>query len=407
MQENELKLSGFVNNQLKYVGDTAEDCLEKLYKILKLLEIEYVPNPRKIQQIDIYFDSKQRQIEKLGGSLRIRNVGSKRYLTVKEPLETYGQLKVLRRKETESLISDSEDPQKLVAEAFQKFFPQCGEKLPEEILRVYNTRHEFEITTSCHTYKLCFDKFEYYCSSAEEGGDPLYEIEVEQIDGNEIEEDPSIEKFSILLIDLMGFEVEKRSKYKKGIDWLNKKGEFENRLFILFDFVSYSVQPSAIQKQLIRNFTKLLQPILLEYDPNCVKIPIGDGIILGFRTGINIFGFLNSFFSELRTYNSSAPPEYQLKIRTALHYGPIYEYVDINGNPNFAGSGINIVARVGSQTEQNQVLLSKECVDFLQDSKKIRTQNLGPAYSITVKHGVTLSVQNYYDRTNGVGCPKL
>lgn len=407
MQENELKLSGFVNNQLKYVGDTAEDCLEKLYKILNLLEIEYTPNPHKIQQIDIYFDSKQRQIEKLGGSLRIRNVGSKKYLTVKEPLNPHGQFKVLRRKEIETLIPDSEDSYKLVVDAFQNHFPQCGEKLPEEILRVYNTRHELEITTSCHKYNLCFDKFEYYCSSAEEGGDPLYEIEVEQIDGNEIEEDPSIEKFSILLTDLMGFEVESRSKYKKGIDWLNKKDEFENRLFVLFDFVSYSVQPSAIQKQLIRNFTKLLQPILLEYDTDCVKIPIGDGIILGFRTGTNIFGFLNSFFSELRTYNSSAPQEHQLKIRTALHYGPIYEYVDINGNPNFAGSGINIVARVGGQAEQNQVLLSEVCANFLRDSRKIRTQNLGSAYSVTVKHGVTLSVQNYYDRTNGVGCPKL
>lgn len=47
MQENELKLSGFINNQLKYVGDAADDCLEKLYKLLNVLEIEYDPNPPK------------------------------------------------------------------------------------------------------------------------------------------------------------------------------------------------------------------------------------------------------------------------------------------------------------------------------------------------------------------------
>ena len=205
----------------------------------------------------------------------------------------------------------------------------------------------------------------------------------------------------------MGFEVEPRSKYKKGIDWLDNKGDFENRLFVLFDFVSYSTQPSAIQKQLVRNFTRIIQAVLPEYDANCVKIPIGDGVILGFMANANLFGFLNSFFSELRTYNVSAPTERRLIIRTALHYGPIYEYVDINGNPNFAGSGINLVARVGSQAEPNQVLISEACANFLLDSRRIRTQNLGPVYSVTVKHSVTLSVQNYYDRSNGIGCPML
>ena len=363
------------------------------------------PTPRRIRQEDIYFDSNQRQIEKMGGSLRIRSVDSKKYLTVKRPVDT--QSKILKRQETERPISEVENPQELVTEAFKTHFPECGEKLPEEILRVYNTRHEIRISTPRHTYKLCFDKFEYYCSSAGEGGDPLYEIEVEQIDGSDIESDPSINKLSILLTDLMGFEVETRSKYKKGIDWLNSKSAFENRLFVLFDFVSYSVQPSATQRQLVRNFMKLIQPVISEYDTDCVKIPIGDGIILGFMATTNIFGFLNSFFSELRAYNDSAPRNRRLNIRTAVHYGPIYEYVDINGNPNFAGSGINLVARVGSQAEQNQVLVSEACVNFLQDTKRIRTQNLSTAYSITVKHGVTLSVQNYYDRTNGVGCPRL
>ena len=83
MQANELKRSGFINNQLKYVGDTADDCLDKIYKILNILEIKYDPNPRKILQEDIYFDSKLRQIEKTGGSLRIRNVDSKKYLPKK------------------------------------------------------------------------------------------------------------------------------------------------------------------------------------------------------------------------------------------------------------------------------------------------------------------------------------
>lgn len=106
MQENELKLSGFVNNQQKYIGNTEEGCLEKIYKLLDALDIKFDPNPNKIRQEDIYFDAAQRQIEKLGGSLRIRNIGSQQYLTVKKPL--YNRSKTLRREEIESQISETE-----------------------------------------------------------------------------------------------------------------------------------------------------------------------------------------------------------------------------------------------------------------------------------------------------------
>lgn len=405
MQENELKLSGFVNNQLKYVGDTADDCLEKLYKLLDVLDIKYDPIPNKIRQKDIYFDSNQRQIERLGGSLRIRTIDSHQYLTVKKPLNNHST--ILRRKEIERQISESENLQELLVEAFHTYFPECGDELLEEILQVYNTRHEINISTPCHAYKLCFDKFEFYCSSVAEGGDPQYEIEIEQIDGDDIEEDPSISKLSILLIDAMGFNVDSKSKYKKGLVWLRNRNAFENRLFILFDFVSYSKKASTVQNQLIRIFMKLIQPVISQYDIECVKIPIGDGIILGFKADTNILGFLNDFFSEVRTYNNSASKERNIVIRTAIHYGPVYEYIDINGNPNFAGNGINFVARIASQVERNQVLISKDCACFLRESDRIRPQNLSPIYSITVKHDVVISVMNYYDKDNKIGRPKL
>jgi hypothetical protein len=86
---------------------------------------------------------------------------------------------------------------------------------------------------------------------------PQYEIEIEQIDGDDIEEDPSISKLSILLTDVMGFSFDSNSKYKKGIAWLKNRNAFENRLFVLFDFVSYSKKASTVQNQLIRIFMML------------------------------------------------------------------------------------------------------------------------------------------------------
>ena len=405
MQENELKLSGFVNNQQKYIGNTEEGCLEKIYKLLDALDIKFDPNPNKIRQEDIYFDAAQRQIEKLGGSLRIRNIGSQQYLTVKKPL--YNRSKTLRREEIESQISETESQQELLTSAFHTHFPECGDEHLEEILRVYNTRHEIKINTPLHAYKLCFDRYEFYCSSVAEGGDPQYEIEIEQIDGDDIEEDPSISKLSILLTDVMGFSFDSNSKYKKGIAWLKNRNAFENRLFVLFDFVSYSKKASTVQNQLIRIFMKLVQPVISQYDAECVKIPSGDGIILGFKTDINIMCFLNDFFSQVRINNNSASKDRSIVIRTAMHYGPVYEYIDINGNPNFAGNGINIVARIGSQTDSNRVLISKECADFLLESERISSQNLSTVYSIKVKHDVVINVMNYYDKDNKIGRPKL
>lgn len=405
MLENELKLSGCINNQLKYVGDTAEDGLNKLYKILDILELEYAPTSHMVRQEDIYFDSKDHLLESSGASLRIRNTESQKVLTIKKMLKA--QSAVMRREEVELPIPDVENEQQFLTKNFEKYFPQYVGTLLNEILCVYNTRHEIMISTTCSTYKLCFDKFEYYCNSTGEGGDPLYEIEIEQLNGDDIETDSSIGKLSVILTDLMGFSIEKRSKYIKGVDWLKQKEKFENRLFVLFDFVSYSLKPSAIQMQLVREFTKLLQEELSEYDDDCVKIPIGDGVILGFADNINVFSFLSSFSSKLRSYNSCVPNNRRLVIRTAIHYGPIYEYVDINGNPNFAGSGINIVARIGGQAHQNQVLVSNACVNFLKESEGICIQNLDSAQKITVKHDLVLTVHNYYDRSNGVGCPRL
>ena len=171
--------------------------------------------------------------------------------------------------------------------------------------------------------------------------------------------------------------------------------------------VSYSKKASTVQNQLIRIFMKLVQPVISQYDAECVKIPIGDGIILGFKPDINIMGFLNDFFSQVRINNNSASKDRSIVIRTAMHYGPVYEYIDINGNPNFAGNGINIVARIGSQTDSNRVLISKECADFLLESERISSQNLSTVYSIKVKHDVVINVMNYYDKDNKIGRPKL
>lgn len=266
--------------------------------------------------------------------------------------------------------------------------------------------NEIQLSTHCgNHYTLCFDKYTYYCQETGAGSDSFYEIEIEQIGENNIEKDLDIQGLSRLFTELLGFQTEYRNKYKKGIAWLKDEHTFESRIFILFDFVSYSRAPSIVQRQLIRDFINLVYPRLEEYAPDCIKIPIGDGMILGCPSDTGIIAFLNSLFNALRQHNENVQQERRLQIRTALHYGPVFKYTDINGDLNYAGSGINFVARIASQTDSNQVLISQECAQYLLESCRINPQYLSEQTPITVKHGVTLSVRNYFDPQSRIGIP--
>lgn len=402
-QENELKLSGSLSNQLKYVGDTVENALSKLCTSLDLLGIQHSA-PKKIYQEDIYYDTRQRQLEKNGCSLRIRVIEGEKFLTAKKPSQMIAG--PLQRTEYEQPIPVKEQPLDHMKKCFSQYFPDYTENPLDEILQVRNMRHEIQLSTHCgNHYTLCFDKYTYYCRETGASSDSFYEIEIEQIGENNIEKDPDIQGLSRLFTELLGFQTERRNKYKKGIVWLKDERTFESRIFILFDFVSYSRAPSIVQRQLIRDFINLVYPKLEEYAPDCIKIPIGDGMILGCPPDTRVIAFLNSLFSALRQHNENVQQERRLQIRTALHYGPVFKYTDINGDLNYAGSGINFVARIASQTDSNQVLISLECAQYLLESCRINPQYLSEQTLITVKHGVTLSVRNYFDPQSRIGIP--
>lgn len=401
--ETELKLIGCINNQLKYAGDMAESVLSKLIEALKLLDITCNSTPEEIKQRDIYFDTPQQHIQQAKGSLRIRIKGSDSFLTIKRPLNAHS---ALSRTEVEFPFDLSKGEKlSLVTPQFQKYFPEfCGKALTE-ILEVINHRYCIPIQTAQGKYDLCFDKYHYYCASSGENSESFYEIEIEQENDAEfsITTDPDIIRLSSLLTALLGFQVNLTSKYSKGIQWLENKDNYDSRIFVLFDFVSYSQKPAYLQRKLVLEFTQLIQPMLDGVD--CIKIPIGDGMIIGFTPKYNIVAFLHDFFPRLHMRNKACSENTRLDIRTSLHYGLIYEYTDINGNNNYAGDGINIVARIGSQTEPNQILMSDECYSYLNNTGQIQNGFASDTREITVKHGVTVTVRNYRDNRANAGIP--
>lgn len=400
--ETELKLVGCVNNQLKYAGDMAESVLNKLIHALKLLDITCNGDPEEIIQHDIYFDTAQQHIQQAKGSLRIRIKDKKSFLTIKLALDAHI---ALSRDETEFPIDRKENDLKIVTPYFHKYFPQFQDRDLVKVLEVFNRRYCIPIQTVQGKYDLCFDKYYYYCASSGEQSDPLYEIEIEQVSGakGSIEDDKDIARLSSLLTVLLGFQADLTSKYTKGIQWLKTKDCYDSRIFVLFDLVSYSQKPAYLQKKLVLEFTKLIQPILEGVD--CIKIPIGDGVIIGFSPNYNVVAFLHKLYLRLHRHNKDLSDDMRLEIRASLHYGLVYEYTDINKNMNYAGNGINIVARIGSQTAANQVLISEECYSYLNNTEHIQAESVSVAQEITVKHGLVLTVRNYRDARANIGVP--
>lgn len=400
--ETELKLSGCVNNQLKYAGDMAESVLNKLLEALKLLNIICDGDPEEIAQCDVYFDTHQQHIRQAKGSLRIRTKDKESFLTIKQPLDART---ALSRNETEFPIDRGGDDLSIVTPHFRKYFPQFQDKKLVEILNVINRRYCIPIQTAQGRYDLCFDKYHYYCASSGEESEPFYEIEIEQEAGaeNSIAEDHDILRLSSLLTALLGFQVDLTSKYAKGTQWLEKKDNYDSRILVLFDFVSYSKKLAYLQKKLVLEFTELIRTMLDGID--CIKIPIGDGMIIGFLPNYNVVAFLHDLYPRLYERNRNCSEDMRLEIRASLHYGLVYEYTDINGNTNYAGDGINIVVRIGSQTASSQILMSEECYSYLNNIGQIRTGFTSAARDITVKHDVSVRVRNYRDARAGAGIP--
>ncbi len=129
-----------------------------------------------------------------------------------------------------------------------------------------------------------------------------------------------------------------------------------------------------------------------------IKIPTGDGMALVF-------------------YNSpEAPVECALEISRALkgypdlplrmgvHSGPISGVIDVNGQTNVAGAGINMAQRVMDCGDAGHILLSKHVADDLEQYPQWRS-HLHDLGETEVKHGVRLHVVNLY--TEELGNPAV
>src|SRR5207247_4534623 len=125
-----------------------------------------------------------------------------------------------------------------------------------------------------------------------------------------------------------------------------------------------------------------------------IKIATGDGMALVFYTSPEAP-------VQCAVEISRALKEHpRLQLRMGIHSGPVRGVVDVNERANLAGAGLNMAQRVMDCGDAGHILLSKHSTEDLEEYEQWRPllHDLG---SCEVKHGVRVSVVNFYDNQFG------
>lgn len=401
------------NTQLKYTQDS-EPSVAKIKAIMDIIGVDYEPNTESLNQKDYYFDTTDYALLRNKNSLRIRDVkNGQTEITSKHfiSLDNAGQHH--RREDTEK-IGKTENQLEVLTKIGEKYFPGV-EIQKKPMIIVNNNRISFRIMTGLSNYQLCLDKFFFQNVNDGTKSDDLYEIEVERDSSNKKynHEDPQLNKLSKAFKDVFDFSKTEKNKYAKGIEWLKNPINTNSMQFVLFDVVNYSLLKSIEQKIIIKNFTKIITDVLIEYsEDNCIKIPIGDGVILCFRESMDkTIKIVKKVMEKIKTNNREESGQ-KFELRSAIHYGLVLEYQDINNRLNLSGLGINTASRILNNSKKNQILVSDDCFKLFSElgmmsKESIKSDSFSEPFLMIAKHNVNISVRNLYFQEEDIGIPHI
>ena len=392
--EKELKLANLYNNQLKYINiREKEEIVEKIKSSLDIIGIEYL-STKVLKQIDKYYDTDNNYLLKNNGSIRYRRIDAdeytKHYITIKTKIKKDSG-NALSRHEREEEFDEEFDYKGKINNYLLEVVHTSFEI--REAVQIINERISIRITTGKNSYNLCFDKY-FFCVKGRRSDD-YYEIEIESENDSNIK-DKKIEKLCALFTQIFDFKITKQSKYEQGMSWKCSEIEVKNKQFVLIDIVDYSKKNPEIQKDIVIMLNKKIRICLekLGFFKNTIALPIGDGAILVFEEKMNIIRFVEDFVSLLNEHNDSLPDITKIiEVRLAVHYGPVFEFPDINGSINYAGNGINVVARIASKTKAKTILASNDFFNWCRNSNIINLDMFNDSFEIEVKHGEKIQVR--------------
>jgi class 3 adenylate cyclase len=144
---------------------------------------------------------------------------------------------------------------------------------------------------------------------------------------------------------------------------IKKKIELEIAHVLFIDIVGYSKLSINDQRAAIDELTQAVrmseQVQNAEAAARLIKIPTGDGMAL-------VFYKSPEEPVECALELSSALKEHpKRQLRMGVHSGPVSGVIDVNGQANLAGAGLNMAQRVMDCGDAGHILLSKRVADDL------------------------------------------
>jgi len=144
---------------------------------------------------------------------------------------------------------------------------------------------------------------------------------------------------------------------------IKKEIQLEIAHVLFIDIVGYSKLSINDQRAAIDELTQAVRASEqfqnAEAAARLIKIPTGDGMALVFYKSPEEPVECALEISRALKENS------KIKLRMGAHSGPVSGVIDVNGQANLAGAGLNMARRVMDCGDAGHILLSKRVADDL------------------------------------------
>src|SRR5216684_7096707 len=144
---------------------------------------------------------------------------------------------------------------------------------------------------------------------------------------------------------------------------VKKEIQLEIAHILFIDIVGYSKLSINDQRAAIDELTQVVRTSEqfqnAEAAGRLIKIPTGDGMALVFyKSPEEPVKCALEVSRALKEHS-------RLQLRMGVHSGPVSGVIDVNGQPNLAGAGLNMAQRVMACGDAGHILLSKRAADAL------------------------------------------
>src|SRR2546423_3641023 len=180
----------------------------------------------------------------------------------------------------------------------------------------------------------------------------------------------------------------------------NLRLEIAHVLFM--DIVGYSKLLTDEQSEALQELNQIVRKTEAAREADAAGeltiLPTGDGMALVFT------GSVEEPVECALEISHALRAQPSLPVRMGIHSGPVHHVKDANERENIAGVGINIAQRVMDCGDAGHILVSKRVADDLAQKRRWQPY-LHELGDVEVKHGVVVSLVNFYAETIGNPTP--